>query len=201
MFPMPTRGPYAKGVAKRAAILEAALEIISQNGYSGATVKELADAVGLSQNGVLHYFGSKDELFVEILRRRDELDAAERIADAGSDPDPAAAVVSLVAHNVDVPGFVQLYARLSNEAAEASHVAHPYFRDRYEAIRRDGRFFFEQLQRDGKVRDDLDPAELAAQLFALIDGLQTQWIYDPDAVDMPRLVASFFRTIAPLAHS
>lgn len=64
---MAARGPYAKGKAKRAEILDTALRVIAEQGYSGATVKQLADAVGLSQNGLLHYFGSKDNLFLEIL--------------------------------------------------------------------------------------------------------------------------------------
>ena len=78
------RGPYAKGKAKRAEILDVALEVIAREGYTGATVKELADAVGLSQNGLLHYFGSKDALFAEILRRRDEIAAIEVDFESGT---------------------------------------------------------------------------------------------------------------------
>ena len=70
------RGSYAKGVAKREEILERALEVIAREGYRGASVKELADAVGLSQAGLLHYFDSKEELFTEIVRKRDEVDLA-----------------------------------------------------------------------------------------------------------------------------
>src|SRR3982751_4591907 len=71
------RGSYAKGVAKREEILERALDVIAREGYRGASVKELADAVGLSQAGLLHYFDSKEELFAEILRKRDEVDAVQ----------------------------------------------------------------------------------------------------------------------------
>src|SRR6187402_3711968 len=71
------RGSYAKGVAKREEILERALEVIAREGYRGASVKELADAVGLSQAGLLHYFDSKEELFTEILRKRDEVDMTD----------------------------------------------------------------------------------------------------------------------------
>jgi len=88
------RGPYAKGVAKRREILDAALRVIGEHGYTGATVKQLAEEVGLSQNGLLHYFGSKDELLVEVLRRRDELDA---LAAAGADLSVAAPDADAVA--------------------------------------------------------------------------------------------------------
>ena len=73
---MAQRGSYAKGVAKREEILATALEVIAREGYRGASVKVLAEAVGLSQAGLLHYFDSKDELFTEILRKRDDLDLA-----------------------------------------------------------------------------------------------------------------------------
>ena len=73
---MAQRGSYAKGVAKRTEILDTALDVVARNGFRGTSVKELADSVGLSQAGLLHYFDSKDELFTAILRRRDEVDNA-----------------------------------------------------------------------------------------------------------------------------
>ena len=57
---MAQRGSYAKGVAKREEILERALDVIATEGYDGASVKRIAEAVGLSQAGLLHYFDSKE---------------------------------------------------------------------------------------------------------------------------------------------
>src|SRR6266540_686147 len=64
---MASRGPYAKGVAKREEILTAALEVIAQHGYRKTSTRELAAAVGLSEAGLLHYFGSKEKLFEAVL--------------------------------------------------------------------------------------------------------------------------------------
>ncbi len=100
------RGPYAKGVAKREEILTTALEVVSERGFGGASVKELADAVGLTPAGLLHYFGSKNELFLQVLRKRDELDAARFLPDVSGDPaELAAAWVTLIRHNAQVPGL------------------------------------------------------------------------------------------------
>src|SRR6478735_4816169 len=101
---MARRGSYAKGVAKRDEILERALEVIAREGYHGASVKELADAVGLSQAGLLHYFDSKDELFTAILRKRDEVDS-RRFGDVEDDPSPERlreGFVGIVRHNTEV---------------------------------------------------------------------------------------------------
>lgn len=64
-------GTYLKGVAKREEILEKALDVIGREGIRGASVKEIADAVHLSPAGILHHFGTKEELFTEILRKRE----------------------------------------------------------------------------------------------------------------------------------
>ena len=64
---MAERGAYAKGVAKREEILAAALTIIGEQGFRRASVREIAEAVGLSPAGLLHYFGLKEQLFVAIL--------------------------------------------------------------------------------------------------------------------------------------
>ena len=118
------RGSYAKGVAKREEILERALEVIAREGYRGASVKELADAVGLSQAGLLHYFDSKEELFTEIVRKRDEVDLAPLRADARRRRRPIADLrdgyVAVIRHNSDVPGLVQLYSQMSVDAADAA---------------------------------------------------------------------------------
>lgn len=200
MVGMSSRGPYAKGVAKRAEILETALEIIALNGYSGATVKELAEAVGLSQNGLLHYFGSKDALFTEILRARDEADSKLdfAVADDGS-PDLVNGIAQLLDHHAQLPGFVQLRARLLNEAAEPGHPSYEFFRERYALIRTNGGRVFRELQEKGTVRPDLDPDALGVMLFALIDGLQTQWMYAPTEIDMAAEVRQFFAALAPPA--
>src|SRR6476659_5560006 len=110
---MAVRGSYAKGIAKREEILTTALDVIARNGYRRTSVKELADAVGLSQAGLLHYFSSKEELFQEVLRKRDEVDEAVFELD---DERPIDAFLGVIRHNRDVPGLVQLYARLSSEA-------------------------------------------------------------------------------------
>src|SRR5215218_829879 len=98
----------AKGVAKREEILEAALRIVAQKGYNGATIRTLADAVGLSKTGLLHHFGTKEELFVEILRRRDAEDLVALEAALAQGRSIAEAFAGVLTRNAGVPGLVQL---------------------------------------------------------------------------------------------
>ena len=116
---MAARGAYAKGVAKREEILTTALEVIAKNGYHKTSIRDLAAAVGLSQTGLLHYFGTKEELFVAILQKRDSTDE-QRMSVDPAEYAPAQLIEGLVSvgrHNATVPGLVQLYAQFSTEAA------------------------------------------------------------------------------------
>ena len=188
---MARRGSYAKGIAKREEILTAALDVIARNGYRRTSVRELADAVGLSQAGLLHYFSSKEELFQEILRKRDEVDAS---ALEGLREAPIEGFFAVIRHNSEVPGLVQLYAQVSTEAGDPEHPAHEFFVERY----RQFRAMFSQLIRDeqaaGRVDPDLDAERIANLFLAAADGLQTQWMLDP-SIDMADHVAYLWQLV------
>ncbi|MBT1679516.1 TetR/AcrR family transcriptional regulator [Curtobacterium aurantiacum] len=185
---MARRGSYAKGIAKREEILTVALDLVASQGFRRTSIKDIADAVELTQAGLLHYFDSKDELWVEILRRRDELDLAHDWQAA----DPAALLAAIVRHNAEVPGLVQMFVNLSAAAAtDSEHPAHEYFRERYERSRRDLSADFRTMQQDGRLRTDIDPDELTSVLLAVSDGMQIQWLFDPtrDMAEHVELVA------------
>ncbi|OUC96736.1 TetR/AcrR family transcriptional regulator [Streptosporangium minutum] len=191
---MSQRGPYAKGVAKREEILGRALEIVARQGYRGASVQVIADAVGLSQAGLLHYFGSKEELFTAILRKRDELDHLSRAAP--SDPrDARDAFVQVIAHNSEVPGLVELFSRLAVEAADPEHPAHAYFLERGEVLRETIVATLAQLRRPPA----LPPETLARIVQAAADGLQLQWLLDP-TVDMAATMEALLNALAQEGH-
>jgi len=185
---MARRGSYAKGIAKRGEILTTALELVAQQGFRRTSIKDIADAVGLTQAGLLHYFDSKDELWVEVLRRRDEVD---NTTDWHA-PDPAALLAAIVRHNTEVPGLVQMFVNLSAAAAtDPEHPAHEYFRQRYDNSRRTLAADFRAMQEDGRLRPDVDPEQLTSVLLAVSDGMQIQWLYDPtrDMAEHVELVA------------
>jgi AcrR family transcriptional regulator len=192
-----SRGPYAKGIAKREEILTTALEVVSKQGFGGASVKELADAVGLTPAGLLHYFGSKDELFLAVLRKRDEVDAARFIPDDGADPSQlAAAWVNVTRHNAQVPGLVALFSRMAASADDPSSPAHDYFAARGANLRTQMAASLALLQADGIVSDRVPADMLARILQALTDGLQLQWLVDPD-FDMGSVIEALLELARP----
>jgi AcrR family transcriptional regulator len=192
---MAARGPYAKGVAKRAEILDTALAVIDEHGYSGATVKELADAVGLSQNGLLHYFGSKDALFLEIVRHHEDLVAVQiDVEHADFVTGFAGRVVRAMTDNFDKPGMTLLILSLATAAVESSHPANDYMVARFEALRNIAAGALAELQRRGEFPATGDPVAAAALIAATMDGLQLQWLYDP-TVEVERYLVYLMATL------
>ncbi len=197
---MNRRGAYAKGVAKREEILTTALEVIAREGPRHTSVRELADAVGLSQAGLLHYFGSKEELYTAVLRKRDEIDG-ERFAALRSPPAHAADAVfssflDIIRRNAGVPGLVQLFAHLSVDAATPDHAAHEFFLDRRRYV---GELLvpaISELQAEGRIVDTVPATTLATIVHALADGLQPHWLLEPN-LDMAGTIEALFAALDP----
>ena len=95
-----TRRPRAVGdtgqryEARREQILQLAVEVFAESGFSAGTTTEIAKRAGLTQPALYHYVGSKEQLLAEIIHRmgaelsavlesvlsRTELTPAERLA-------------------------------------------------------------------------------------------------------------------------
>ncbi|WP_345764443.1 TetR/AcrR family transcriptional regulator [Diaminobutyricibacter sp. McL0608] len=187
---MPKKGSYAKGLAKREEILTTALEVFAERGYRRASLREIAEAVGLSQAGLLHHFSSKEELFAEVLRKRDEADMSSVV----DQTDAFQGLVDAMRHNAEVPGLVHLYATISAEASDEGHPGHDYFVERY-------RFFIDQLaryivteQEAGAIDPAIDAHEVARLTIAVADGMQVQWMLDGTA-DMAGALEYFWSLI------
>lgn len=194
---MAQRGSYAKGVAKREEILHRALEVIAREGFRGASVREIADAVGLSQAGLLHYFDSKEQLFVEILRARDRIDS--ELLGLGDDDLTIRATVDgylrIIRHNTEVPGLVQLFAWMSVAAADPDHPAHDYFLERSAVFRSTLVRALTRAQSAGEITEAVPADTIARMLQSVWDGAQLQWILDP-RTDIASDVSAFFDVLS-----
>ena len=81
------RGPRPAGTDTREAIVHAARKQFSEKGYQGTTLRGVGAAAGVDPRLVLHYFGNKQQLFMQSL----ELPLApaaviERLAAPGPSP-------------------------------------------------------------------------------------------------------------------
>ena len=166
---------------RRAEILLAAREVFTTRGFRGGSLGEIAERVGITHQGVLHYFGTKERLLVEVLADRDLEGASSsaQLSGAGF----LTHLVDTVRLNTTRSGIVQAYTVLSAESVTDGHPAQEWFRQRFAGLRSEVR---EALREIGEP--DVADAELergAAAVIGVMDGLQVQWLLDPGAVDMP----------------
>jgi AcrR family transcriptional regulator len=179
------RGRYAKGVARRTEILEVALDVFATLGEKGALIKEIADRMGMSQAGVLHYFGSREGLLIWVLGERDRL-ASEAVTQVPYD-NPLTPLAAILRRNGDVAGLVRLYVSMAAAAGFPDHPARDFFEVRSTDIRANLLDGLGELQRQGRIRADVDLDAVTRLALAAADGIQYQWLLDPD-VDMGAVI-------------
>ena len=178
------RTRYAKGEARREAIVAVALGCFAELGYRNTSMREIARRAELSQAGLLHHFTAKEDLFLAVLRERQQVDAR----DYGGEEAPVASLIQAVRRNPTIPGLVRLYLTLLGEAAENESVE-SFFVARYDFARAVLAADIRSAQRAGTARADLDPETAAQALIAVADGMQVQWLLDErqemaDAVEL-----------------
>ncbi|UUU37237.1 TetR/AcrR family transcriptional regulator [Streptomyces sp. CA-210063] len=179
-----TRTRGVRGEERRAGIVRAALEVIAERGYRGASMAAVAERVGLTQQGLLHYFPTKDALLVAVLEERDRWDAVP------DSPLRLDLLGSLVEYNAMRPGIIQTFSALLGESVTEGHPAREFFTERYGRVRG---AMAEVLRAEygGRLPSGLTPERAAPLLVAVMDGLQYQWLLDPEAVDMPGAFRDF----------
>jgi AcrR family transcriptional regulator len=183
-------------IARRRVILDAAVDIFGAKGFAGGTLQDIADQVGMTHAGILHHFGSKDQLLLEVLEHRDQTDVAD--IEGQHIPDGIGLFRHLVKTallNSQRAGIVQAYAVLSAESVTDDHPGRSYFERRYRTLRSEVVAAFREVcaERGIDTPDTVDDA--AASILAVMDGLQVQWLLDPSAVDLAQASAFAIESI------
>jgi len=149
----------------RAEIIQAAAQIFREKGYHGASMQDIADAVGLQKASLYHHVTGKQEILVEILDQAlDRLIAdLEPIADSKMPADErlrqAVRLYLLrLTENADLAGVLLLEHRSLEAPLRTEHIAR---RDRYEALWR-------KIIRDGIAEGRFASVDEAATTFALL---------------------------------
>ncbi|AQY00413.1 MULTISPECIES: TetR/AcrR family transcriptional regulator [Microbacterium] len=170
---------------KREQILKAAVEIFGNKGSTNGTLADVAEQVGITHAGVLHHFGSKQKLLLEVLAYRDQADVAE-LAEKHipGGPELFLHLVRTAIANERRPGIVQAYTVLSSESVTDNHPGRDYFEDRYTTLRREVTDAFHLLCAQEGVTEPDTVATAAASILAVMDGLQLQWLLHRDVFDL-----------------
>jgi AcrR family transcriptional regulator len=191
-----SRGRYAKGILRRQQILDRTIEVFTELGLEGTSLRAIGEAIGVSHAALRRYFDTREELFLAVLEEKDRLSIVEA-HETGVGVTGFAALAAQYARRA--PGLMALRQGLVAMALEPRNEhSREYFRARYERIRSDARLVLQTAREAGTVRDDI-PLDVAAKLLiAALDGLSTQWLLDPE-VDMYDGMTLLEELLAPTA--
>lgn len=172
----PSEKPAGR-VSRRDDIARIAMGLFAQNGFDGTSIRDIADAAGLTKPALYYHFQDKEALYEHVLdERMTRLNAAMREAVAQSE-DPVE----------QIRLFILTHARRMDEdrtgwitSRHSFHsITDPERRQRISEMRRE----FEQLLRGrfqaamaaGQLRDDIDPVLVTRMLLSAVNDL-ARWM-------------------------
>jgi AcrR family transcriptional regulator len=182
----PKRTQAERSKKSKARIVLEATRLFGENGFRSTRMSDVAEAAGLTGPGLLHHYTSKEHLLVEVLKNRDRADQQhyEALFKNTVGMKDLEALQALVEHNQSVPEMVRLFTVLVTESIAPDHPGHEFFVKRYRVYRQQYLNLLQDAQQQGRIRKDTNVEQLSALVMAVLDGLQIQWLLDPEQVDM-----------------
>ena len=167
-----------KGQRRREKILAAAIRHVARNGGRGTSLAQIATEAGVTQQGLLYYFPSKDELLNAALDIRDERDVVPR-------PDPwqglefLDGIVERIRRWRQEPEMVGMFTLLLVENLGDHAPLRDRLEKRYALVHKEYADGVRAAQANGTARADIDPDLKAVEIIAFLNGLETSWLLNP----------------------
>jgi AcrR family transcriptional regulator len=181
---------------RRPQILAAAAEVIAERGVAATRISDVAERCGVSAPAVLYWFDSKEKLLAEALTADDDRfyeELGERLADEAAPRDRMVALIEVAAGDTDFALWMELWTWALRD---------PELRAAREGFDRRWRATIEAVVVDGVAAGefgaDVDPAQAALAIAALIDGLTVQAALGDPEVSIPRLTETVLISVGKL---
>jgi AcrR family transcriptional regulator len=188
----PAAAPTAKGRARREQLLATALRAFGVNGYRGTSLAVIVGEAGISEAGLLHYFPSKPTLLLATLEHYEvAVGEAARRATA-SNSSHADLLLRLAADHERDPQFIRLLLVVGSESTDPEHPGHEWVAQRYERTRQRAERQFAADQGANLLRPEVDTAQLAALMVAVMDGLELQFLLSGGTQKIVAPLRAFF---------
>jgi AcrR family transcriptional regulator len=176
--------------AKR--IVDAMRNSVARRGTAGSTFDHVSREAGVSRGLLHYYFGTKEQLLVEAVRRDCEL-RLERLERQLSTAATAEDFIDLMAQNLqdtvnDDPDFITLVFELFTLSRHNEDIAAEYA-DLMRRTREQVGGMLAVAQREGVLRLHAEPEAVAEILFSLGDGFALRMLAEPDRDFTPTIRA------------
>jgi AcrR family transcriptional regulator len=194
--------PLESDKAKR--IVDSMRASVAARGAAGSTFDHVAREAGVSRGLLHYYFGTKERLLVEVVRRDSEIRLAALAAslgDARTADDFIDALVRSLEELIERdPGFVVLMHELFTLSRRNEEIAGE-LATLARVARGDLATSLKAKQDEGVVRLGDDPDAVAGVLLALADGLALRFLTEPELDPRPMLAAAVAAARALIADA
>ena len=181
-------------------IVEAMRQSVARRGVAGSTFDHVAREAGVSRGLLHYYFGTKERLLAEVVRRDCDVRMAlldERLGDAGTAEVVFARLVAELTDLVDrEPEVITLIFELFTVGRRNEEIA-AEFAELMRRTRDQLASLLEAKRDEGVLRLAAEPAAVADVLFAVADGFALRMVAEPDR-DWRPAIAAGIQAIAPL---
>ncbi len=165
-------------------IVAAASKLIGEKGYYGTSLKDIADEIGMSQPGLLHYIGNKERLLsLLVTDNYDQEGTPEDFSKSGlpgSDPEGMnfpAYLRFLVRYNAQRRSMLQLYMVLESEGFSPEHPLHEYFEERPNLVWEHYSRYKWNIPPEVGEWDNM--RQMVRMCLEAMDGIQLRWMRKP----------------------
>lgn len=173
-----TRLPLAE---RRRRILETAVRVYAQHGFHQTGMRQLCTALGMSAGALYRYFPGKEAIIAGLV----EMDR-ENIQTHLRGLPQEAGFIAAMAHMTDMvindleanEGLLAIWSEISSEATRNPAVA-ALLSDHYQFIETLLCGMVEAAQKNGELRQGINPLATARFLMAAHDGMMTRRAIDP----------------------
>jgi len=163
-------------------IVDAMRDSVARRGAAGSTFEHVAREAGVSRGLLHYYFGTKERLLVEVVRRDSELRVArldERLAPAKKVDDVIEALVSSLTEVIDnEPGFFLLLYELFSAGRRNPDIQREVGQ-LFETTRSHVAEVLRSKDDEGVLSLRFPAEDVVSYLFALGDGFALQALSDP----------------------
>src|ERR1700759_2915093 len=166
-----------KGTWRRGQILSATIRLVARNGGRGTSLAQIASEAGVTQQGLLYYFPTKDDLLHAALDDRDERAAVARAGWAGLESIDASG--ARIRGWRDEPEMIGMFTLLLVENLGDPAPLRDRLAKRYDMVRDQYAESIRAGQAAGGIRPDIDPDLKSLEVIAFLNGLETSWLMNP----------------------
>lgn len=185
-----TRRSRRAGGARREGVLDAVVDVLSARGYEHSRFADVSEASGVAVSTLQNYFGSREDMLLEALRRVVDLEVAAMEVVAAEEADPWTRLMALVARGLktalDVDRMLVEFWRAAmrdDELREYAEVLRTRYRGPFATAVAEG-------CQSGAFRTRYEPDDIVNVLVASLGGAIL-----PRVLDQPDVLGAGFKEV------